>query len=365
MSPSSELVIERGVCHALFAHDVGHAIDLEAAERVLAAAAERQRVKEKRRAPAYFEYQPAPVRVAGDAPPLPVFPGLETLPGCEFTLYDFGAISVAYAVPLAGPLTNLPRVSYALYGNDALRDDARRQVERLLGALGRAVTRPTIASFVEDYAIFQIESFLTPCSPSTLWEREAETVARILRAETRPLSDQERADAIASRLSFGRDDATFLAADAALVFDSDPEDVRAVIEFANTQLLEMRYLDAQLDAALERAYGLLVGARRRWGARRPAPALAELALLQLDSAVLFEQVTNALKLVGEQFLARVYGLASRQFHMGEWDASISRKLATLESMYTKTADRAATRRMETLEWIIIILIAVSIVLGLY
>jgi uncharacterized Rmd1/YagE family protein len=44
------------------------------------------------------------------------------------------------------------------------------------------------------------------------------------------------------------------------------------------------------------------------------------------------------------------------------DASILRKLQTLESIYEKMADQAATQRMEILEWIIIILIAVSILL---
>jgi uncharacterized Rmd1/YagE family protein len=44
----------------------------------------------------------------------------------------------------------------------------------------------------------------------------------------------------------------------------------------------------------------------------------------------------------------------------EWDASILRKLQTLESIYGKMSDRASTRRMEVMEWIIIILIALSI-----
>jgi hypothetical protein len=240
-------------------------------------------------------------------------------------------------------------------------------LESLLTALGGAVQRPRIAAFVEDYAIFQIEEFRGECPPAALWTTHAETVARILRAETRPLSDQETGNAVAARLSFGAADATFLAADAALIYDDDPEDVRAVIEFANTQLLEMRYLDQQLDAALERAYALLqVREVRKVRKVRPRPqsALAELAQLQLESAVLFEQVTNALKLVGEQFLARVYRLASQHFRLAEWDASISRKLATLDSIYAKTADRAASRRMEILEWIIIVLIALSIVLSL-
>jgi hypothetical protein len=127
----------------------------------------------------------------------------------------------------------------------------------------------------------------------------------------------------------------------------------------------MRYLDQQLDLALERAYRLLpTRAGPALFSRGAQPALAELAQLQLESAILFEQVINALKLVGEQFLARVYRLASQHFRLSEWDAAITRKLATLESIYAKTADRAANRRMEVLEWIIIALIAIEIALSI-
>ena len=97
----------------------------------------------------------------------------------------------------------------------------------------------------------------------------------------------------------------------------------------------------------------------QWG-----PDLRRLALLQLDGAILFEQVTNALKLVGEQYLARVYSLASRRFHLAEWDASITRKLQTIDGIYGKMADRAAGKRLELLEWIIIVLFAVSLALSI-
>ena len=75
-------------------------------------------------------------------------------------------------------------------------------------------------------------------------------------------------------------------------------------------------------------------------------------------------MTNALKLVGEQYLARAYSLASRRFHLAEWDASITRKLQVIDGIYGKLADRAATRRMELLEWIIIVLIAFSLLISL-
>jgi hypothetical protein len=357
-----DLTIARGTCHAFFAYEVGYAVDLEAAERRLAAA-QRQTVKQRRRAPAYFEYRPAPLRVAWDAEPVAAG-GYRTAPGVELVLYDFGAISVRYAIPIAGPLADLPELSEDLLGNEALAADSRCRVERALHALGDAVVRPGVAPFVEDYAIFEVEAFTTPVEAAALWTEHAQIVARVLRAEARALSQQEVADATASRLSFGPSDATLIDTDATLLFDPDGDDVRDVIEFANIQLLEMRYLDGQLDRALDRAYELLSKRWRFLGARA-GPDLRRLGRLQLDAAVLFEQVTNALKLIGEQYLTRVYGLVSRRFHLAEWDASITRKLETLESIYSKTSDEAAARRMEVLEWIIIVLIAVSIVVTVY
>jgi hypothetical protein len=92
--------------------------------------------------------------------------------------------------------------------------------------------------------------------------------------------------------------------------------------------------------------------------------LRVIAELQVDNAVLFEGVNNALKLLGDQYLARAYRLASKRFHLDDWDAGILRKLQTLESIYQKVSDRAATWRMEVLEWVIIVLFVFSIVLEL-
>src|SRR5438876_574312 len=214
-------VIAKGTCFPAFAFDVARAIDLDAAERRILAGTERQTVKQRRRAPANFEYRPAPLRVTrqGEAHVLGAY---RTAPTLELVLYDFGAISASYAVSIEGPLMGLPALAYELL----------QPLPTRIGAPGRE-----------------------------------------------------------------------------------------------------------------------------------GPDLRRLARLQLDGAILFEQVTNALKLVGDQYLARVYSLASRRFHLGEWDASITRKLQTIDSIYAKMADRTASRRMEILEWIIIVLIAVSIILS--
>ena len=88
--------------------------------------------------------------------------------------------------------------------------------------------------------------------------------------------------------------------------------------------------------------------------------LRRVAELQVDNAALFEGVNNTLKLFGDQYLARVYRSVNRRFHIDDWDSSILRKLQTLESIYEKISDQATNRRMEILEWVIVILIAFSI-----
>src|SRR5437660_7531813 len=189
-------IIAQGTGYVLFAYDVAHAFDLAGAETRLASATRRETVKQKRRAPAFFEYDPAPLRVTEPADSLAVG-GHVTAPYVEFVLYDFGAVSVSYAIPLQGPLTGLPALSTMLYGNEQLQADSRRRVQQLIEALGDAAIRSRLADFVEDYVVFQIEAFTEPLEASMLWTEHAQTVAQVLRAESRPLSQQEVSDALA------------------------------------------------------------------------------------------------------------------------------------------------------------------------
>ena len=201
-----------------------------------------------------------------------------------------------------------------------------------------------------------------PARLDQLAEQHGQEIACILRAEAGALSAQEVADAVSVQLSYGPEDLTLIDWNAALIFDRDAGDVLDVLEFANIELLELRVLDAQLDDSLDRSYELL--SRFTWqrllGLSRMSN-LRRVGQMQVDGAILFERVSNALKLLGDQYLARVYRLASQRFHLAEWNAGNLRKLDTIESLYEKLSDRNANRRLEILEWIIIVLIAFEIV----
>jgi hypothetical protein len=359
----SSPTIPAGTCHVLFAYDVGLSIDLDEADRRIKALKERATLRHKRRAPRYFDYRPPPLRVLQEGPGVSLG-SFATRGQVEAVLYDFGAVSVTYSVPISGGLDELIGLSEHLYENPELLGDSRRRVEGLLAAFGPAVQKRRIADFVESYAIFEVPLLDPPCTPAELVDAEAQTLAGILRSERETLSAEEVADALANRISFGLEDVAVIDWDGAFLLGREMDDVRAVLEFANVELLEMRYLDQQLDDALDEAYETM--SRRRWRrVGRPSADRADLhriAQLQVDGAILFEGVNNALKLLGDQYLARVYRLVSRRFHLAEWDASILRKLETLESIYQKMSGLGANRRMEILEWIIILLIAVSIVI---
>lgn len=355
------LAVNKGMCYALFAYDVGRAVDLDEAERRITAITERIRIRHKHRSPSYFDYSPAPLRVAEEVEPLTIGPCRSTATA-DLLVYDFGAVSVTYSIPLEGDVSGLLALSQALYENEFLLADSRRRVEVLLAAIAGTVERPHIADSVEDYVIFQIDASTPPLYRDNLIASHAQVIVQVLRSESQPLAEQEVRDAMAHRIAFGLDDATIIDWNAAMIFGQEMDDVRAVLEFANVELLEMRFLDRQLDDALDQAYEAL--SKRRWD-RLALPGsirtdLRRIARLQVESAILFERVTNTLKLFGDQYLARVHRLASQRFHLESWDASITRKLQTLESIYGKMTDSAATKRMEVLEWIIIILIAVSI-----
>ena len=364
--PSVSVHIQQGTCYAMFAYDIALAIKLDEAERILTTVSQRGSIKGQHPAPTYFEYQPAPVCVTQAMEPLPFGP-YQSSAVVDILLYDFGAASVKYRIPVTGPLTDLCPLSEQLYNNAWLLADSRQRVEQLLTTIPSALTKPHVAEVVEDYVIFHIESFVTPCAVDALRTTYAPTIARALRAEHAELSTQEVQDALSRCLSFGPTDVTMVDWQAALVVDREGADVCAVLEFANVELLEMRFLDQLLDDALERSYETMSTLLRTsfWIPGSYRASLHDITQFQMDSALLFEGVNNALKLVGDQYLARVYRAASERFHLAEWDASILRKLQTLESLYDKMSDQAASHRMEILEWIIIVLIAVSIALPFF
>jgi len=148
-----------------------------------------------------------------------------------------------------------------------------------------------------------------------------------------------------------------------VLIDRDCEETLQTIEFANLQLLEFRHTDDRLDDQLAAAYALVHPAPSRWRGpwRTHSRALRAVGDLKLDANAVVERTSNVLKLMGDQYLARLYGMLASKFHLEEWTQSIHRSLSVAESVYQFLTDEAARRRTEVLELTVILLIALEII----
>src|SRR5262249_40884976 len=208
--------------------------DLVEAERRISTA-KRETFRHRRRAPRYFEYRPAPLRIIQSTEASQISQDLKADRQVELVVYDFGAVSVLYRVNL-DTTSDLLALSQELYENRDLLDDSLRRVQELLSVIGSAVSKANISSFVEDYVIFHVETFAEPVSIQDLTTFHAHQVAQVLRAESRDLSKDEIVDAFSNRISYGNDDVVIVDWNAALVVDKEPDDVLTVLEFANVEL---------------------------------------------------------------------------------------------------------------------------------
>ena len=352
------------------AFDWGDEVNLRQAGRLAPGAA--LDLSRRPRTPTSIAYKPPPLRFRLEAAALAV-PGAAPLPveSAEATVFDFGAVSVGFKAPFRAGRAELTALAGRLADRDATRaliQTACQALTPLYEKLRPAVLRPTWnPDLWEEYFVFHFPPG-SPLLPDAALA-DAAWLGGLLRLEDQPLSGQEAAEAVRLTLRYGTRDLFVPDWAACVLLDDEQEctETLQVIEFANLQLLEYRHIDGRLDANLARASELIERAGRSrlpfW--HGPEAPLRVLGQLRVEATGLFERTGNVLKLVGDPYLARVYGLLAERFHLREWERSIQRKLDVIEGVYQVVSDQTVAFRTEFLEVIVIILIVVEILLALY
>ncbi len=333
---------------------------------------------------------PARVRpVRGEAqalqitnPPLTVILGVEevvlggvrTPVEVSARIFDFGVASLRahLAAPPSAGWGAFTAWGQALDDATVLRTLLDGHVRSLLDRIRPAIERPALAPVTEDYIVFRLARLVdahgTAVAPARLHDA---LVAPLLLNEPRPLAPGALRELLPHRFSYTADDLAIVTWDNALVVEPGAldSDVQYILEFANAQLLELRYYDAVLDAELPRMYERIAaqrggGSGRLLLSRRLAPVLGDLQRLVADSTELVERVENALKVTDDVYLARVYGAALELFRGRAWRAGIDRKLGIIRDTYAMLNDEATAARSEALEMAIVLLIVLELVLPL-
>ena len=365
-----EPLVETGAAIAYRLFDVGYAIDLERALDLLATSGP-ERVR--------------PVRGEGQAlqiknPPVTVLLGAESLlvgdtahdVELSARIFDFGVVSlrVKMRAPLGSTWVEFTQFGRRLDQHPAITAITSHHLRLLTDRIMPAVERPLVAEVHEDYTVFRVARVTgdggVPLDAEQLAKLD---VVPLLLNESRPLSPDAKRELLPHRFSYYGDDLAILTWDNALVVEPGEQDtdLQYILEFANAQLLELRYYDALLDAELPRLYDDIEAARARhavFPGRRFAALLQRLQAQVADSTELVERVENALKVTDDVYLARVYSAALELFRGRTWRAGIDRKLAILRDTYAMLNGEAQAARSETLEMAIVLLIVIEVVWAL-
>jgi len=280
-------------------------------------------------------------------------------------LYDYGVMSLRLSFEFHGKWGDLIVLAERVRTDERIARFAESTIARIRDEYSHAFDDPH-PPLVEDYHILEINRFAEVVDAETLLDEHAADLASLLLGERRRLSAAESEESLRTRFSYYDDDLTVVQWDAAFVYDR-PESGRAIediLEFANSQLLELRTYDALLDRELDTIYKMQPGAPpRSLRGTSEAEKAAVLRYLIVDVLELIDRSSNALKIVGDAYYARIYRAAAVRLGLNDWQRQIDSKLASVGDMYRFFTDEARSRRDLFLEWIVIVLIALEIVVG--
>jgi hypothetical protein len=364
-APPADLLppaIASGALHGFFVYDVADTIDLGRLQSVGGEGVSR--------APLVLRRETSPGSLQFPTPPLSARLAPVTVGGRTATLrakmFDYGVVSIRLTVPYSGDWEGFSELGRSLRADQSAVDATRAVLDQMLVDLGPALAKPH-APLLEDYFAFEVEEFAEPVTAGALVGPYAAHLGELIAGEERKLEPEEQSELLRTRFSYFDDDLIVVQWDAAFVYDR-PDGAAAaldILEFANTQLVELRTYDGLLDAELDEIYG--VETRRTFGpfARKEAVAAAErLRYLIVDVLELTDRSSNSLKITGDAYFARVYRASAARLGLADWQRQLDSKMRSVNEMYRFFADQAQNARAEFLELIIVVLIAIEIAVGL-
>lgn len=273
-------------------------------------------------------------------------------------VFDFGALAIRYEIPVPDgtALADLTPLCDALYDSAELTKRGCEDRAALVKRLGDALQKPHDWLEAETYTIVFCER-VEGCSLAEL--ARSDVLAKMLLGETseKGISGAVRDDVLKNTFSYLEDDLVIVDWNSALVVEPNGSKiVPFVLELATSQLLEFRYYDRILDAELARVYDIVEKARPRV-LRSPYGNLVRHVLRTFMELTEFtERVDNAIKSVGDVYLARVYSTALRRYRVPEWRESVEAKLGLVGRAYDLLKGEVDHSRSHLLEIIVIVLI---------
>jgi hypothetical protein len=275
-------------------------------------------------------------------------------------VYDIGAISFCFIHENSeGDYSTLEKMALLFPEQEGLGDF----YVQYLKTLGEII-RPHIRNFAidpdffEDYTVYVTDRRDDSIDPVAL-----------LVGERKQISPQMREEILRNSLSYTTEDLAVLAWDSALLCNPETStDLIDLIEFANVQVLELRYYDQELTRQMEKMYDHIEEAERLsqfFRMREYHAIMAKQMETYAGISEIIEKVNNLIKVTEDVYYARVYATALKVLRSGQWSESVSRKIDVIRENYSMLSDEVRIQHSHFLEWVIIILIALEFCIAIW
>lgn len=351
-----------GSFSAVLLYDIAEEIRLDRARQSLGTGPPERRPEFRRPAPQYvrFEHPPvvysaAEIRHAGEDP-------WKT----TIKLYDYGVLSVSFELPFECDWNDVTRLAARWIGSFDIEHHAKEIAQAQIGRIEGALVKPYSEWTMEDYYAVHVRSACAadgqPLSSQELISEYGARIAQIVRGESVELSQSETAEVMKEWLSYYPNDLLIVTWMAAFVYDT-PEGalpILQILEYANTQLLELRHYDDLLTKVLAGVYDSLERRRgivSRW---KIAGQAERLNRIRLDVTELTERVDNSIKFLGDMFYTRAYRLAARRIGVTDYRALVDEKLKTAADLYQSMVEEFHQARTFVLEVMVVAILIIEL-----
>jgi hypothetical protein len=282
----------------------------------------------------------------------------------QIKYYDYGVLSVVFELPFSGDWDTLVQLGSRWVSDVDFSAHATRIVRQKLERSAPAIIKPYTEWLGEDYFIFHVREIAGAPSAIELIQTQGARIAQIVRGEKVQLSDGERNEILQSQISYYPNDLAVIGWNAAFIYDTavGAETAIQLLEYANSQLLELRHYDELLTRELEGVYDFLeTGGTGWWSRWRTARAAAKLHTVLLDVSELTERADNAIKFLSDMFSARLYKQAAAKVGVPDYKDLVQQKLKTAEDLYRFMVDQFNQSRAFVLELMVVVILIVELI----
>ncbi len=277
------------------------------------------------------------------------------------TFFDLGALSLEFIAPLSENFEKLPELSASIHSNKDFLTAAKKIAESILETARPAVVNADFFSSPSVFSVVNIQRLSQATNFQSIQSNLGPVIAKILRLSDEPIGTSEIMRTLSPNVTYSDDDVVFASSRAAVIFDETSSEVIDIIELANVQALELSFIDGRLDRTIQSLYEEPNQGEGFWSRFTSLSdrLTKRLHMTSLDSTILVDRVEQMFKFATDSYLVQIHELCVQKMFLKSFSSAIDRKLQTIRDVTNDRRSLSSTSRMEFLEWIIIILIAIG------